>query len=161
MGLSPLTPRRFPSSCPSSLCSWQSFWWLNVALFAFLTVLSIFWLPETKYKRDTELAPSSAVDLAKQEEDQISTVGIEKHVDDALSRGRPSAKAFLPVSGFEANKKLFLRDVLTPWRLFAFPIVQWSSFVVSFSSSCFLVLNLTQSLVFAAPPYNFSAGSVG
>lgn len=124
-------------------------------------MLCVFWLPETKYKRDNLAAPTSAEDLAKQEEDRISTVGVEKHVDDALGRGRPSARAFLPVSGFEGNKKLFLRDTVTPWLLFTFPIVQWSSFVVSFSSSCFLVLNLTQSLVFAAPPYNFSAASVG
>lgn len=136
--------------------------WLNAALFGALTLLCVVWLPETKYKREEVFTNTSAPDLQKQEDDRLSNVdAIEKHVDAALGRGRPPAKAFLPVSGFEGNKALLVRDVATPWLLFTFPIVQWSSFVCSWSSSCFLVLNLTQSLVFAAPPYNFSAGAVG
>jgi MFS family permease len=54
-----------------------------------------------------------------------------------------------------------LRDFWIPWKLFAFPIVQFAAFVFSWSASNFLVVNLTQSQVFAAPPYNFSAQSVG
>ncbi|KUL89205.1 hypothetical protein ZTR_03616 [Talaromyces verruculosus] len=46
-------------------------------------------------------------------------------------------------------------------KLFAFPIVEFSSFVVSWCASSFLTLNLTQSQNFAAPPYNFSSQSIG
>jgi hypothetical protein len=54
-----------------------------------------------------------------------------------------------------------LRDFWIPWKLFIFPIVQFGAFVFSWSASNFLVVNLTQSQVFAAPPYNFGAQSVG
>ena len=48
-----------------------------------------------------------------------------------------------------------------PWHLLAFPIVEFSAFIVSWSASCFLTLNLTQSQAFAAPPYNFSSTKIG
>lgn len=54
-----------------------------------------------------------------------------------------------------------LRDFWIPWKVFAFPIVEFAAFVFSWSASNFLVVNLTQSQVFAAPPYNFGAQSVG
>ena len=57
--------------------------------------------------------------------------------------------------------KTLALDFWIPWKLFAFPIVEWSAFVVSWSASSFLTVNLTTSQVFAAPPYNFSAQSVG
>lgn len=48
-----------------------------------------------------------------------------------------------------------------PWYLLAFPIVEFSAFVVSWTASSFLTLNLTQSQAFAAPPYNFSSTKIG
>lgn len=52
-------------------------------------------------------------------------------------------------------------DLWTPWKLFAFPIVEFAAFVVSWSCSSFLTINLTQSQVLAAPPYNFKPQTVG
>src|SRR5450755_2722703 len=43
----------------------------------------------------------------------------------------------------------------------AFPIVEFAAFVVSWSASSFLTINLTQAQNFAAPPYNFSSQAVG
>ncbi|KAJ9664369.1 hypothetical protein H2198_000298 [Neophaeococcomyces mojaviensis] len=53
-----------------------------------------------------------------------------------------------------------LHEFIIPWKLFAFPIVVFASFAVSWSASCFLTLNLTQSQEFAAPPYDFSSQTV-
>jgi len=52
-------------------------------------------------------------------------------------------------------------DLWIPWKLFAFPIVEFASFVVSWSCSSFLTLNLTQAQAFAVPPYNLSSQSIG
>ncbi|KAM0790327.1 hypothetical protein ACM66B_003212 [Microbotryomycetes sp. NB124-2] len=140
---------------------WQSFWWLNAAISAFCAVFAILLQPETRYARpDSVPTNASLSNLDKHEQDQNSTLAVEKHVDDSLGRGRPSKGQYKPWA-LRFEKKQFLRDLLTPWTLFAFPIVHWSSFSVSWSCSCFLVLNITQSLVFSAPPYNFSAQSVG
>lgn len=81
--------------------------------------------------------------------------------DPFLGKGKPSKQQF---KLFQTNphpfRSIFL-DLWIPWKLFAFPIVEFASFVVSWSASSFLTLNLTQSEVFAAPPYNFSSESIG
>lgn len=52
-------------------------------------------------------------------------------------------------------------DLWIPWKLFAFPIVEFAAFVVSWSCSSFLTINLTQSQVLSLPPYNFRPATVG
>lgn len=81
--------------------------------------------------------------------------------DPYLGKGTPSKQQF---KLFQPNAHPFrsiLLDLYIPWKLFLFPIVEFSSFVVSWSASCFLTLNLTQSQVFNAPPYEFSSQSIG
>lgn len=81
--------------------------------------------------------------------------------DPWLGKGRPSKQQF---KLFQANAhpfKSIALDLWIPWKLFAFPIVEFASFVVSWSASCFLTDNLLQSQAFAAPPYNFSPLTIG
>jgi len=81
--------------------------------------------------------------------------------DPYLGRGSPNKRQWLI---FQPNahpfRSIFL-DLWVPWKLFVFPIVEFASFVVSWSCSSFLTLNLTQSQAFAAPPYNFSSQTIG
>ncbi|KAJ4359686.1 uncharacterized protein N0V89_000242 [Didymosphaeria variabile] len=81
--------------------------------------------------------------------------------DPYLGKGKPSKGQW---GLFQKNAhpfKSILLDLWIPWKLFAFPIVEFASFVVSWSCSSFLTLNLTQSQAFAAPPYNFKPLSIG
>ncbi|KAF9741348.1 hypothetical protein PMIN02_004374 [Paraphaeosphaeria minitans] len=81
--------------------------------------------------------------------------------DPYLGKGKPSKGQW---GLFQKNAhplKSILLDLWIPWKLFGFPIVEFASFVVSWSCSSFLTLNLTQSQVFAAPPYNFKPLSIG
>lgn len=81
--------------------------------------------------------------------------------DPHLGRGTPSKwqwRVFQPNA--HPFRSIFL-DLWTPWKLFAFPIVEFAAFVVSWSCSSFLTINLTQSQVLAAPPYNFKPTTVG
>ncbi|KAH7396970.1 major facilitator superfamily domain-containing protein [Phaeosphaeria sp. MPI-PUGE-AT-0046c] len=81
--------------------------------------------------------------------------------DPSLGRGKPGKwqwRVFQPNSN--PFRSIFL-DLWTPWKLFAFPIVEFAAFVVSWSCSSFLTINLTQSQVLAAPPYNFKPITVG
>ncbi|KAK4047493.1 hypothetical protein OIV83_005406 [Microbotryomycetes sp. JL201] len=150
------------SGTMSDKYGWESFWWLNVGLFGLSIAWTVLLQPETRYARVGATPTNvSSTDLGgKAEEEQHSNLAVEKHVDDSLGRGRPHSQQYKPWS-FKYDRKQIIRDLVTPWALFAFPIVHWASFATSWSCSCFLVLNLTQSLVFAAPPYNFSAQSVG
>ena len=81
--------------------------------------------------------------------------------DPHLGKGIPSKQQFKLFQPNAHPFKSILLDLWIPWKLFAFPIVEFASFVVSWSASSFLTLNLTQSQVFANPPYNFSSESIG
>ena len=81
--------------------------------------------------------------------------------DPYLGRGKPGKWQWLP---FQPNKNPFrsiFLDLWTPWKLFAFPIIEFAAFVTAWSCSSFLSINLTQTQVLAAPPYNFKPLSVG
>jgi hypothetical protein len=83
---------------------------------------------------------------------------VHTHQDPWLGRGKPSKAQWKIFQPYEGN--IFLEFIL-PWKLCLFPIVEFSSFVVSWSASSFLTLNLTQSQAFASPPYNFSSTKIG
>ena len=72
--------------------------------------------------------------------------------------GRWQWRIFQPNS--HPFRSIFL-DLWIPWKLFAFPIVEFAAFVVSWSCSSFLTINLTQSQVLSLPPYNFRPATVG
>lgn len=81
--------------------------------------------------------------------------------DPWLGKGRPSKQQFRLFQPNAHPFKSVLLDLWIPWKLFGFPIVEFASFVVSWSASSFLTLNLTQSQAFAAPPYNFTPLTIG
>lgn len=76
--------------------------------------------------------------------------------------GRPSKAQFsiIPNPHFP-GKSLIFRDILAPVQIFLFPIIFWACFSFGFAANCLLALNLTQSQVFAAPPYLFTPAQVG
>ena len=161
--------------------NWRNFWWLDVALLGATFLLVLFGFPETKWHRkhpgelqamrSSNSQPSSdekiaAATIEHAESDKATTLpGLNQsetaQQDPYLHRGRPSKQQF---KLYQANRHPFqsmLLDVWIPVKLFTFPIIQFASFVVSWSASCFLTLNLTQAQVFAAPPYNFKPLVVG
>lgn len=82
----------------------------------------------------------------------------QTHIDPYLGRGGPDKKQFLPISSYSGG---LWRELWLPFYLHLYPIVEFAAFVVSWSASGFLVVNLTQSQAFAAPPYNFSSQTIG
>ena len=118
-----------------------------------------------------ELQEQSGLDSSPKKEQTIDTIehikpeehGIQStqdlseynttEQDPHLGKGSPGKQQW---KLFQANAQPFraiVLDLWIPWKLFAFPIVEFASFVVSWSASCFLTLNLVQSQAFAAPPW--------
>jgi hypothetical protein len=83
---------------------------------------------------------------------------VHTHEDPYLGRGKPSKAQWRFAQPYEGN---FFMELWLPWKLSLYPIVEFSSFVVSWTASSFLTLNLTQSQAFAAPPYNFTSTKIG
>ncbi|KAH8688531.1 major facilitator superfamily domain-containing protein [Ilyonectria robusta] len=160
---------------------WQNFWWLNVAMTGVSILLGIFCFPETRWSRveagqtDAVASDTSVKGTGQHSENSATDNNPEKlsatndhptqqratDVDPYLGRGTPSKQQWWLFQPNAHPFKTILFDLWTPWRLFVFPIVLFASFVVSWSCSNFLILNLTQSQVFAAPPYNMSSQSIG
>jgi hypothetical protein len=159
-------------------------------MFAAMIILIVFCFPETKYTARGEYENSAAnaeanaaaaenghgkvADLATDMEPDLDNTkslqptNTEAEVlamDPWLHKGFPGKHQwrtwYYPRLTKGSLVSALIRDLWIPWKLFVFPIVQFSSFVFSWSASNFLVLNLTQTQVFAAPPYNFSPQSVG
>lgn len=147
-------------------------------------VILVFGLPETKWHRAHPEEPSrraTTIHRPASEKIQVTTEegdsGIEEarvgselkdlrplatgDQDSCLGKGYPSKSQFGLYTPNPHPIKSVLLDIWIPWKLFAFPIVEFAAFVVSWSTSSFLSLNLTQSEIFAAPPYNFSPVAVG
>jgi MFS family permease len=152
---------------------WRSFWWLNVACYAAVFVFQLFLFPECKFDRQTSQILESdststsdkAVASTAAEKDvegaRKPTAREQEHVDQFLYKGKPSRWQFFEMTKLRGTKDDVINSIFIPLYLFAFPIIEWGSFVLSWSASCFLVVNLTQSQAFSAPPYNFSSTAVG
>jgi len=167
---------------------WRNFWWLNVGLLGLVLVLLIFFFPETKWHRQhpkelaathtttsipTEKGTSHILEDSRQSRSQQPEINLVEGVgsdldhtataerDPYLYRGSPSKHQFRLWQDNAHPLKGIALDLWIPWKLFAYPIIEFSAFVVSWSASSFLTLNLTQSQNFAVPPYNFSSQSIG
>jgi hypothetical protein len=157
-----------------------------VALIGLSFLMVLFMFPETKWHRihpdevdQTSLASSNKEDVQTSEKTPIDTSlqhvdtdpsqntenGLETTEtaarDPWLGRGGPSKQQWAIFQPNAHPWKSIALDLWIPWKLFAFPIVEFASFVVSWSCSSFLTINLTQTQAFAAPPYNMSSQSIG
>ena len=137
--------------------------------------MSLLAFPETKWHhrrvRDiqTESSQPSSTTPAEKLGISVETPSLEygdisrphTSVRSSVQQGKPSKRQF---NLFQINAQpleTLLLDLWIPIKLFAFPIIDFASFVVSWSASSFLTVNLTQSQAFAAPPYNYTPQTIG
>ncbi|KAK6380303.1 hypothetical protein LTS17_005492 [Exophiala oligosperma] len=151
---------------------WRSFWWLCTAIAVFSLLFQVFLMPETRWgerhvgiAHDVVAEPSGfdategKTDIRLEEAAQQST-----NVNEVVIRltGKPSKAQFSPWGKFDkTNAAGIFPALIMPFRLFAYPIVVWSSFVFSWAASMLVIINVTQSQAFAGPPWNMSATDVG
>lgn len=170
---------------------WRNFWWFNTALLGLSFLMVVFMFPETRFARrvpggaaetegssldekthDTHVENKTTTSTPTDNDIQhvptttltsppdLTTTDTSAR-DPHLGLGSPAKWQWLPYQPNASPFRSILLDLWVPWKLFAFPIVEFASFVVSWSCSSFLTINLTQSQVLAAPPYNFSPVTVG
>lgn len=170
--------------------NWRWFFWVCAILQGASLIFLVVAHPETKYNRSghhlarpgpqaprhengdgekTEPIPS----VTKQDDDDVagsrsSASGIVSNAmlsTDERPIGAPSRSQFslIPKTRFSNGpvSVVVVRDVLSPIRIFSYPIVLWASLSMGFAANSLLALNLTESQVFAAPPYLFNPAQVG
>jgi hypothetical protein len=163
---------------------------LNVGMTGLSIIMVFFMFPETKWDRRDQFGTEKITDVtnpaidkkeaSKLEEGDVHNPEIpQKTTADTLEpnenitqtetdtrdayvgMGTPSKAQFRLFTSNSSPWRSIALDLWIPWKLFAFPIIEFASFVVSWSCSSFLTINLTQSQVLAAPPYNWSSQSIG
>ena len=161
---------------------WRNFFWLCTATSILIFLLLLFLFPETKFHRTgagkigmsqhisssqitkvVETQYESAIDeesKAGEEKDSVESRNTIQNV--VLGKGKPVRSQWnvyqKPIPGYLSSVVL---DAITPLLLVSFPIVIWTACVVCFASNTILVMNLTLSPIFFAPPYLFTPGKVG
>ena len=171
----------------ASNVGWRNFWWLNVAInvFVFFAVLLCF--PETKWdRRDARGLPKftqvpedvrdgPTPSRVHENLESQAMAGMEPQakqdipviqdspgsLDERLSHGKPCKAQWRLFQSAEHWPQSLVSGFLLPWRLFFYPIVQFASFVVSFSSTCYLNITFIQSGAFGRAPYLFNSQQVG
>lgn len=148
---------------------WRWFFWICAILQAASLVFIIVAHPETKYRRPsvssaskTEIQGGVPHGTEKEGPHQAIAQG-PPGAPGPRPRGRPSLTQFslLPIPRFANGLGPILHDIVSPIQIFSFPIVLWASFTMGFAANCLLALNLTESQVFAAPPYLFNSAQIG
>jgi len=151
---------------------------LSTGLAAFVLLLLIFTFPETKYHREyilperiyeeKESLPSekSMTDKPAPTHDEESNVSRLERARTAttvnVGKGRPGKKQFAAYQEPDSRWKQFLvRDIISPFRVFFYPIIFWAGLMVAGPANLLLLWNLTESQVFGGPPYNWNASQVG
>lgn len=157
---------------------WPSFWWLNAAMTAFSLLVIVCGFPETMFSRaeaseGQSQSPETSSKVVKVEYREQTSKEASRDKSDGsqldtnaerdpwLGRGTPNRQQWMLFQRNSSPFRSIMLDLWIPWKLFTFPIVLFASFIVSWSCSCMLILNLTQTQVFTAPPYNLSSQSVG
>ena len=140
-------------------------------MLGFALVISVFAFPETRWHRskdsdilsqpfDTDSSGTPTADSKQLSVHELRTSSMASG-EASTFQGHPRKEQFnfyhIPSNPFQS----LLRDFIAPFELFAFPIICFAAFVVSWSASCFLIVNLTQSQAFSEPPYNYGPQTVG
>ncbi|KAF2729359.1 MFS general substrate transporter [Polyplosphaeria fusca] len=154
---------------------WKSFFWLETGLSAFAIFLIALTFPETKYHRNngnkTVASPhagnvEAGIDGGQAEKVPTQTQGGLDSETSSLSppvgHGRPSMQQFMPFQKADSRWKMFvIRDIWTPIKVFFNPTIFWAGLMLAGPADLVLFFNMSESVIFAAPPYLFTPSQVG
>jgi MFS family permease len=137
------------------------------AAFAVQLLLTVLFMPESAYHRSGAInidTGANAVEIS----DEKERAGLE-HREAAAVHGSPASSAepkkswvreLLPYDGYW-DKTSFWRTLLRPFGLLASPMVAWATLLFTTCISWLVLISITLSQIFSAPPYNFSVAAVG
>ncbi|KAL5363877.1 major facilitator superfamily domain-containing protein [Aspergillus floccosus] len=127
--------------------------------FALTLIMVFFWMPESAYARKDVLNIDTG-DEAVTVEGKLQPEHVECNnstTEDKISW----ARELLPYSGY-VNHVSFWNTLVRPFYfLVASPVVLWATLLFTTCISWLVLISLTLSQIFSAPPYNFSVGGVG
>lgn len=132
----------------------------------FLT--TFFWMPESAFHRPNALNIDTGdrnivvekMDKAEIEHRESSGRNPENTVSTGSETKKSWKRELLPYDGY-FDKASFWRTFLRPFVMLASPAVLWATLLFTTCISWLVLISLTLSQVFSAPPYSFSVSAVG
>lgn len=129
-----------------------------------MLLLVIFFMPESAYHRhDVINIDTSDKTVEIEEPEKEKTVQIENRPATGTTSSEPRisyTKELAPWSGYFDHVS-FWRTFIRPFVLILSPIVMWATLLFTICISWLVLISITLSQIFSAPPYNFSVSAVG
>ncbi|KAL5121751.1 hypothetical protein ACEQ8H_000438 [Pleosporales sp. CAS-2024a] len=131
--------------------------------FVLMLLLVIFFMPESAFDRRGALnidTSDRTLDIGKSEKQSIEHIEVHQSTAGPLEPKESYVKGLCPWSGY-LDHVSFWRTLLRPFFMLASPIVVWATLLFTICVSWLVLISITISQIFSAPPYNFSISSVG
>lgn len=110
---------------------------------------------------ENEKSWSPASLISRSDAKTVDALIVTTNNDTHLGKGGPNRQQWRLFQPAKHPLKSLAYSFYLPWKTSLFPIVQFASFVTSFSCACYLLINLTQSQALAVKPYGFSSQAIG
>ena len=134
--------------------------------FVLMLLLVIFFMPESAYHRtgalniDTGGKQIVTDDLEKIEFEKGAIEQVERRPTSSNEHSVSWTRELLPWSGYFDHVS-FWRTFFRPFVVIASPVVLWATLLFTTCISWLVLISITLSQIFSAPPYNFSVSAVG
>lgn len=134
--------------------------------FALQVLMTLFFMPESAYHRTDVLDIDTTDTPINQKLEKESGFEHEEHIRAGSGRGsslgpkKSFLRELLPYDGYWDDTS-FWRTLIRPFFFLASPMVAWATLLFTTCISWLVLISITLSQIFAAPPYNFSVMAVG
>ena len=130
--------------------------------FVLQLILTFFFMPESAYHRSGALNIDTGDKAVMFDNDEKSKA---QHHEPGVGRAEAEPKHswkrdLLPYDGY-VHHISFWRTLIRPFLTLGSPIVLWATLLFTTCISWLVLISITISQIFSAPPYNFSVAAVG
>lgn len=128
--------------------------------FVLMLLLNFFFMPETAFHRKNVLNIDTGDKAVGVEKKGVEQVEESRDIREVSDTRISYTRELLPWSGFW-DRVPFWRTLIRPLFMLTSPVVQWATLMLTICISWLVLISITLSQIFSAPPYNFSISSVG
>lgn len=128
--------------------------------FVLMLLLNFFFMPESAFHRTNVLNIDTGGKVAEIEKEGVNQAEDSHDAQEASDTRIAYTGELLPWSGYWDSVS-FWRTFIRPFFMLASPVVQWATLMLTICISWLVLISITLSQIFSAPPYNFSISFVG
>lgn len=131
--------------------------------FALQVILTVLFMPESAYHRVGALnidTGAEAVTVQEKMHDSATEHHETSHPEESDEQPKSFLQELLPYSGYY-DRTSFWKTLLRPFMMLISPMIIWATLQYTILISWLVLISITLSQIFSAPPYNFSVSAVG